>query len=147
MNLWFLLDQIALVVPLAGFFIRVGNLMNSEIIGKPTTVSWAFIFEQVDNLPRHPTQLYEALCYLSTFFVLNFFIIDKKRKRINFAYCITLIFIVRFAMEFFKENQVTFENSIALNMGQLLSIPFILTGLSIIFLKSRNKQPFKENSY
>ncbi|MET4080207.1 phosphatidylglycerol:prolipoprotein diacylglycerol transferase [Pedobacter sp. UYP30] len=139
-NLWFVLDQVALVVPLAGFFIRMGNLMNSEIIGKPTSVSWAFIFEQVDQLPRHPTQIYEGLCYLLIFLALYFFVINKTPTGITFGCCITSIFVVRFLVEFFKENQVAFENSMSLNMGQLLSIPFILFGLTVvIWLYRKNR--------
>lgn len=145
MKVWFLLDQVALVVPLAGFFIRMGNLMNSEIIGKSTTVSRAFIFEQVDQQPRHPTQIYEAICYLLIFLALYFFVINKTAIGITFGFCITSIFIVRFLVEFFKENQVAFENSMALNIGQLLSIPFILFGLIVIFWRY-NKMPRKKAS-
>lgn len=138
-KLWFLLDQIALVVPLAGFFIRMGNLMNSEIIGKPTDVGWAFIFTRVDEIPRHPAQLYEAVCYLSIFLVLYFFVIDKFSLGVNFGLCITLIFIVRFMVEFFKENQVAFEAGLPLNMGQILSIPFILTGIIIVVMMKKTE--------
>lgn len=136
MNLWYLIDTVAMAVPLAGGFIRIGNLMNSEIIGKPTDVSWAFIFVREDLLPRHPAQLYEAICYFVIFFVLYF--LNKERKRgvgFNFGFVITFIFIVRFLIEFVKENQSAFEEGMALNMGQLLSIPFILAGLYLLFRK------------
>ncbi|MFD1628290.1 prolipoprotein diacylglyceryl transferase [Pseudopedobacter beijingensis] len=140
MNLWYLVDTVAMVVPLAGGFIRLGNLMNSEIIGKVTDVSWAFIFVKEDMQPRHPAQLYEAICYFLLFFLL--YRINKERKKavgFNFGFVITGIFIVRFLVEFIKENQSAFENGMFLNMGQILSIPFILLGLYLLFIKK--KQP------
>ncbi|ADY51980.1 prolipoprotein diacylglyceryl transferase [Pseudopedobacter saltans DSM 12145] len=138
MNLWYLIDTVAMVVPLAGGFIRLGNLMNSEIIGKPTDVSWAFIFVKEDMLPRHPAQLYESICYFILFFVL--YNLNKERKRyvgFNFGFVITGIFIVRFLVEFIKENQSAFEANMAINMGQILSIPFILVGLYFLLRKPK----------
>jgi prolipoprotein diacylglyceryltransferase len=118
----------------------MGNLMNSEIIGKETAVPWAFIFERVDSLPRHPAQLYEAIAYL-LFFFLTARLYGKKRDAIGsgtlFGLVLTLIFSFRFLVEFLKERQVAFESNMSLDMGQLLSIPFILTGLYFMFL---NKQ-------
>jgi len=136
LRLWFMLDQIALVVPLAGTFIRLGNLMNSEIIGKPTDVSWAFIFLKDDNIPRHPAQLYEAIAYL-TIFSIVYFLVKKYPKSPGFYFgmVIFLIFCFRLAIEFIKEDQSAFEAGLLLNMGQILSIPFILTGLIIMYLK------------
>jgi len=136
LKLWFMLDQIALVVPLAGTFIRLGNLMNSEIIGKPTDVSWAFIFLKDDNIPRHPAQLYEAIAYL-TIFSIVYFMVKKYPKSPGFYFgmVIFLIFCFRLAVEFIKEDQSAFEAGLLLNMGQILSIPFILTGLVIMYLK------------
>jgi phosphatidylglycerol:prolipoprotein diacylglycerol transferase len=136
MKLWFLLDQVALVVPLAGTFIRLGNLMNSEIIGKPADVSWAFVFLRVDHIPRHPAQLYEAIAYLLIFGFV--YLIMKKYPKSSgfyFGMVIFLIFCFRLAIEFIKEDQSAFEAGMLLNMGQLLSIPFILTGLAIMYLK------------
>lgn len=136
LKLWFLLDQIALVVPLAGMFIRLGNLMNSEIIGKPTDVSWAFIFVKDDQIPRHPAQLYEAIAYLFIFTVV--YLMVKKYPRPSgfyFGMVIFLIFCFRIGVEFIKEDQSAFEAGMLLNMGQLLSIPFILTGMVIMYLK------------
>lgn len=130
-NLFWLLDRMAIVVALAGFFIRVGNLCNSEIIGTPTKVPWAFIFKRVDALPRHPAQLYEAFAYLLIFFVLSW--LYKKNRGIKKAYLFSIflitVFGVRFIIEFWKQNQELFEHSMPLNMGQLLSIPFILLGV------------------
>lgn len=136
LKLWFMLDQIALVVPLAGAFIRMGNLMNSEIIGKPADLSWAFVFLKVDDIPRHPAQLYEAIAYI-LIFSLVYFLMSKYAKASGFYFgmVIFLIFCFRIAVEFIKEDQSAFEAGMLLNMGQILSIPFILTGLLIMYLK------------
>jgi phosphatidylglycerol:prolipoprotein diacylglycerol transferase len=141
LRLWFMLDQIALVVPLAGAFIRLGNLMNSEIIGKPTDVSWAFIFLKNDTIPRHPAQLYEAIAYLLIFTVV-YMMVKKYNKAGGFYFgmVIFLIFCFRLGIEFIKEDQSAFEAGLLLNMGQILSIPFILTGLMIMYLKSGTQQ-------
>lgn len=146
-KLWFLLDQVALVVPLAGTFIRLGNLMNSEIIGKPTEVSWAFVFLRNDHIPRHPAQLYEAIAYLLIFGFV--YLMMKKYPRASgfyFGMVIFLIFCFRIAIEFIKEDQSAFEAGMLLNMGQLLSIPFILTGMVIMYLKrgEEEQRPMKE---
>lgn len=136
-KLWFMLDQIALVVPLAGMFIRLGNLMNSEIIGKPTDVSWAFIFVRDDNIPRHPAQLYESVAYL-LIFVFVYLRMKKypKASGYYFGLVIFLIFCFRIGIEFIKEDQSAFEAGLLLNMGQILSIPFILGGIYIMYLKN-----------
>ena len=131
-------DYIAIVTPLGGTFIRLGNLMNSEIIGNPTNLPWAFIFMRVDRIPRHPAQLYEAIAYL-TFFLLVFMIYNKRGKTLKrgflFGLALILIFTFRFFIEFLKKEQVDFEKGLMLNMGQWLSIPFILVGgLSGVFL-------------
>jgi phosphatidylglycerol:prolipoprotein diacylglycerol transferase len=129
------IDLIAVAAPLGGFFIRLGNLMNSEIIGFPTDVPWAFVFERVDNLPRHPAQLYEAIAYL-VIFLLVFYLYKTNRARFHngflFGVSISLVFIARFFIEFVKVRQVAFEEQMPLDMGQLLSIPFILLGLGFV---------------
>ena len=126
------IDLIGVVAPLGGCFIRLGNLMNSEVIGFPSNVPWAFIFERIDNVPRHPTQLYEATSYL-LIFVLTFFLYKTNRAKLQngslFGISISLIFIARFVIEFMKERQVPSEEQMPLDMGQLLSIPFIFVGL------------------
>jgi len=125
------LDNIAIVTPLCACAIRLGNLMNSEIIGKPTDVPWAFIFEQVDQVPRHPGQLYEAIAYFLFFFVGWGFYRHKPAfvgTGFFFGLCIFMIFTFRFFIEYTKEVQVGFENGMIFNMGQLLSVPFILLG-------------------
>lgn len=135
-NIWRVLDNVAIATPVTACFIRLGNLMNSEIIGKATDVPWAFIFERVDMTPRHPGQLYEAIAY-AIFFFVGWYFYRKKPQRVGtgffFGLCITLIFTARFFIEFTKDIQKDFEASMLLNMGQLLSIPFIIVGLLCIF--------------
>ena len=127
-----ILDLIAIVAPLGATFIRLANLMNSEMIGNPTNMPWAFVFTRVDNIPRHPAQLYEAISYL-IIFVIVFTIYKTKNIKLGngflFGLAITLIFIMRILIEFVKINQVEFEEGMKLNMGQILSIPFILIGM------------------
>lgn len=131
-NIWRVLDNVAIATPVTACFIRLGNLMNSEIIGKATDVPWAFIFERVDMIPRHPGQLYEAIAY-AIFFVIGWYLYRKKPQRVGtgffFGLCITLIFTARFFIEFTKDIQEEFEASMLLNMGQLLSIPFVIVGI------------------
>ena len=135
-NLWRVLDNVAIATPSTACLIRLGNLMNSEIIGKVTDVPWAFVFERVDMLPRHPGQLYEAVAYAAFFFV-GWYLYRKRPERVGtgffFGLCITLIFTARFFIEFTKDIQEAFEASMALNMGQLLSLPFIALGLVCMF--------------
>ena len=133
-----ILDLIAIVAPLGATFIRLANLMNSEMIGNPTNMPWAFVFKQVDNIPRHPAQLYEAISYFIIFLII---FNTYKTKNIElgngflFGLAITLIFTMRILIEFVKINQVEFENGMILNMGQILSIPFIVIG---IYFMGRN---------
>ena len=135
-NLWRVLDNVAIATPSTACLIRLGNLMNSEIIGKVTDVPWAFIFERVDMLPRHPGQLYEAVAY-AAFFFIGWYFYRKRPERVGtgffFGMCITLIFTARFFIEFTKDIQEAFEASMLLNMGQLLSLPFVALGLVCMF--------------
>ena len=135
-NLWRVLDNVAIATPVTACCIRLGNLMNSEIIGKVTDVPWAFVFERVDLLPRHPGQLYEALAY-ALFFFVGWHLYRKRPERVGtgffFGLCITLIFAARFFIEFTKDIQEAFEASMPLNMGQLLSLPFVAAGLVCMF--------------
>lgn len=140
------LDRIAIVAPLSGAIIRLGNLFNSEIVGYPTDLPWGFQFprciedrylESLADVPaRHPAQLYEALCYLLTFALIMwlYYRKDLGRRRPGFLFGVAMIgiFLTRFFIEFLKERQVAFEESMALDMGQLLSIPFILLGIYMI---------------
>ncbi|NRT15381.1 prolipoprotein diacylglyceryl transferase [Flavobacterium sp. 28A] len=139
-----ILDLIAIVAPLGATFIRLANLMNSEMIGNPTSLPWAFIFKRIDNIPRHPAQLYEAISYLVIFIIVFSIYKSKKIKLGNgfyFGLSITLIFIMRMLIEFVKINQVDFEEGMKLNMGQILSIPFIIMGIYfIIYSLKKTKQ-------
>ncbi len=142
--LW-VMDRVVIGVALAAFFIRMGNLFNSEIIGHPTDVAWGFIFTSVDNIPRHPTQIYEALFYLLSF-VIIFFQYKKYDGKFNNGYLfgifLILIFGFRIFVEFFKENQTYFEQGMVLNMGQLLSIPLVFAG--VYFLYTAKKKEIKD---
>lgn len=132
--LW-VLDRVVITVALGGAFIRLGNLFNSEIIGIPTDVAWAFVFERFDDAPRHPAQLYESIAYLIIFFVLFNFYKKRFKKLIDgqiFGLFLMLVFGFRFFVEFLKANQTYFEKGMALNMGQLLSIPLVIAGIYFV---------------
>lgn len=145
--LW-VMDRVVIVVALSGLLIRTGNLMNSEIFGIPTTLPWGFFFIRSSNPaealnPRHPTQLYEGLSYLMIFlFLWRYYYLKDGKPAPGFIFgtFLTLVFGVRFFIEFVKEPQVGFEQDMLLNMGQLLSVPFILFGIFLI-LYSKNKLP------
>lgn len=135
--LW-ILDRVVMVVALAGFMIRTGNLMNSEIFGHPTNLPWGFIFHRADPdlIPRHPTQIYEAIGYL--FICLGLLHLYFRAKKplgegYLFGLFLTVLFGLRFVLEFLKEPQVEFESQLSINLGQSLSIPFILFGLYILY--------------
>lgn len=139
------LDMIAVATPICACCIRLANLMNSEIIGKPTNMPWAFVFEQVDMLPRHPAQLYEAIAYF--IFFLGMIYLYKKsdygqklHRGFFFGLCLTEIFVFRFFVEFLKENQVDFESTMTLNMGQWLSVPFVIIGIYFMLFYGKNKR-------
>lgn len=143
--LW-ITDRIAIVAALSGFFIRMGNLFNSEIYGKGTDLPWGFIFTQDPNsggIPRHPTQIYESAFYLLTF-ILLYRIYNKYKEKtphgLLLGLFLILVFSFRFFVEFFKENQSAFENSLPINMGQILSIPFVAVGIWL-FLRARSAPP------
>ena len=144
MGLWYVLDNIAIATPITACFIRLGNLMNSEIIGRATDVPWAFIFERVDMLPRHPGQLYEALAYFLFFFV-GWWFYRRRPERVGtgffFGLCLTLIFTARFFIEYTKEVQEAFEASLPLDMGQLLSLPFIVIGVWCMVKRTPSGSP------
>ncbi len=129
--LWWLLDRIAIFTVMTGGFIRLGNLMNSEIIGRATGADWGVIFERVDQVLRHPAQVYESLCYFIIFAVAYKLYLRKEArtpKGLIFGFVLASIFICRFLIEFLKENQSAFEQDLPLNMGQILSVPFVLAG-------------------
>jgi prolipoprotein diacylglyceryl transferase len=133
--LW-VLDRIAAPTALGGAFIRLGNLMNSEILGVPTDQPWAVVFARVDSLPRHPAQLYEALAYFLTFLLL-FFLYRRKGPDLPRGMLIgtffTCVFTARFFIEFVKERHTTLTEGLPLSMGQILSVPLILGGLALMW--------------
>jgi len=144
-------DRIAIVVALAGFFIRTGNLMNSEIFGVATELPWGFKFINTDPslIAKHPTQIYEALAYLGIFIFLWMVYLrnnGKPRPGFIFGMFMILVFSFRFIIEFVKEPQVSFEVGMALNMGQLLSIPFILLGVGTLVYSYRKTDKKTEQS-
>lgn len=134
--LW-VMDRIVIVVALAGFFIRMGNLMNSEIYGNETSLPWGFIFVRWGEIvPKHPTQIYEGLSYLLIFVLIYRIYLNKKAKLkhgLVFGIFLILLFTARFFIEFIKEPQVGFEANMVLNMGQILSIPFIFLGIFLLY--------------
>lgn len=136
--LW-ITDRMTITVAIAGFCIRMGNLMNSEIVGKPTNVPWAFNFQQNTEfypvVPRHPSQLYEALSCLLLFFVMMYIWNKYKAKAptgLLTGLFMIWVFTLRFFYEFLKENQTVWEQGMTWNTGQLLSIPAVLFGIIVI---------------
>ena len=127
-----LCDRISVPVALTGAGIRMGNLMNSEIFGRQTDLPWSFIFERVDKVPRHPTQIYEALWYTMTW-AIGLYLYRRYKQHppvgLLFGWTLTGIFTGRILIELVKENQEAFESGWLLNMGQWLSIPWLLIGL------------------
>ena len=148
LSIWTVLDNIAIATGTTACFIRLGNLMNSEIIGKVTDVPWAFIFEHVDKVPRHPGQLYEAIAY-AILFVIMWTIYKRSSKQPTprpqvgtgwyFGFCLAYIFTFRFFIEYTKEIQEAFEASLPIDMGQILSIPFIILGVCCM-IRAKNKE-------
>ncbi len=136
MSFIWIIDRIVVVVALAGAFIRLGNLMNSEIYGVETSLPWGFVYiRNLEVVPKHPTQIYEALTYFLVFvmlLVIYYKTNAKPRSGMLFGIFLILVFGMRFLIEFIKEDQVDFEAGMALNMGQWLSIPFALLGAGIL---------------
>ena len=150
LSIWTVLDNIAIATGTTACFIRLGNLMNSEIIGKVTDVPWAFIFEHVDKVPRHPGQLYEAIAYAILFCIMwTIYKRSHQHPTSNtqhpqvgtgwyFGFCLAYIFTFRFFIEYTKEIQEAFEASLPIDMGQILSIPFIILGVYCM-IKAKKK--------
>lgn len=129
-----LLDHLAVPTALVAGLIRIGNFFNSEILGRPFDGPWAVIFDRVDQVPRHPAQLYESASYL-ILFIINIILYKTNPRRpagFMFGFIMIWIFSARIILEYFKENQESFEAGMLLNMGQLLSIPFILMGIFLV---------------
>lgn len=140
-NAWWLFDRLVIVVALGGFFIRLGNLFNSEIYGVQTSLPWGFIYERNGEVvPKHPTQLYESFSYLIIFLVCLWTYRKKEGKLHNgrlFGYWLVALFGIRFLIEFVKEEQVAFEQGMTLDMGQWLSIPFVFGGIVLVVLSHK----------
>ena len=132
--LW-LVDRVVGPTALGGFFIRMGNLMNSEILGLPSDAPWAMIFVRVDSIPRHPAQVYEALSYLLIFFLL-WFLYRWKGLKLPSGFLLgtflATVFGARFFIEFVKERHSPFEMGLPLSMGQILSIPTVAVGVGLM---------------
>lgn len=143
------LDRIVVPTALVAAFIRTGNLMNSEIYGIETSMPWGFIFERNgQTVAKHPTQIYEALFYLIAFAVLMFLYRKtsaKNRPGVLLGVFFVLIFTPRFFIEFIKEDQEAFEAGMMLNMGQWLSIPFVLVGLFLVYREIRKPEVVFKN--
>ena len=137
-----IMDWLALATPLAGAFIRLGNLMNSEIVGASTDVAWAFVFPEIDNLPRHPAQLYESLFFFVLFGVGVWLFKRLKYDGVRSGFYLSLQLMViagfRFCVEFVKEVQVGFERDMVLNMGQWLSVPLFLLGVVLMIYTQKS---------
>ena len=132
--LW-IMDRVVIPVIIGGAFIRLGNFFNHEIIGKPTNSSFGIVFTRVDNIARHPAQLYEAASGIVLAIILIFLHFKteaRKKPGLLFGVFMTILFTSRFFTEFIKENQEVFENDMVLNMGQWLSIPFVMVGVFFI---------------
>ncbi len=142
--LW-IMDRLCIAVAFAGCMIRLGNLANSEIYGNVTTLPWGFIFDRNGETdPRHPTQLYEAFSYLLLGLVLVWIYkhrLDKVHRGFFFGLFLLGCFGARFLIEFVKEPQVEFERAMTLDMGQLLSVPFILAGIGLLVYAGTKKKP------
>ena len=142
--LW-IMDRLCIAVAFAGCMIRLGNLFNSEIYGDVTTLPWGFIFDlRGETEPKHPTQLYEAISYLLLGLALVWFYknrLDKVHRGFFFGLFLVGCFGARFLIEFIKEPQVEFEEAMTLDMGQLLSIPFVIAGLCLLVYAARTKKP------
>ncbi len=143
--LW-LLDRVAVPTALGAMFIRLGNLMNSEILGLPSDGPWAMAFLRVDGVPRHPAQLYEALTY-GLIFILLFSFYKKRGALIPHGRLVgtflILVFSARFLIEFVKERHVPFEMGLPLSMGQILSIPMVALGLGLVWWSVKGEGPKK----
>lgn len=142
LKFFWLMDIIVAPCLFVGGLIRIGNFFNSEIVGAPTNLPWAIVFERVDLVPRHPAQIYESIGYFTISFILYTLFKNKFDKWAHgsiLAVAIVLSFTFRFFIEFFKENQSTISEGLFINMGQILSIVFVIFGI-VLFKKIQKKK-------
>ncbi|MCE9679320.1 prolipoprotein diacylglyceryl transferase [Shewanella sp. AS1] len=140
----FLLDRLAIATGIFCVFVRMANFANSEIVGVPTSKPWGIIFERIDMLPRHPAQLYEALAYLVIFitlWLLYRYTEMKRREGALVGLFLTLVFGARYLIEFVKVRQAEFAQDWSISVGQMLSVPFVLIGLTLLVLAYLRKRP------
>ncbi len=134
-------DHVSVVIPLSAMFVRLGNFVNSEILGLPSDVPWAVVFERVDSIPRHPVQLYEAVSYILIFGVMLLLYLRGLGARAGklTGAMLTMLFSARFFLEFFKTGQSSLDPSLPITMGQLLSIPLVIFGIWLLQRKGAVK--------
>lgn len=143
-----ILDRVAVIVPVSGALVRLGNLINSEVYGDPTSLPWGFVFVQAgETEPMHPTQIYEAAAYLAIFFLLAHLYwrtkLAEEKRGVIFGLFLILLFLVRLLIESIKQPQEVWEQTMALNMGQILSIPFIIAGgVILLWALRRPAEPY-----
>lgn len=144
-DFWWIMDRLVIPVCFAGAFIRLGNLFNSEIYGNVTNLPWGFIFTlRGETEPKHPTQIYEALTYTLLGLGLLWLYwkkLDSLKRGTIFGIFLIVLFGMRMVIEIIKEPQVDFENAMTLNMGQLLSIPFVIAGVVILIVSLKKGVP------
>jgi prolipoprotein diacylglyceryl transferase len=144
-SIFWILDRITMPVAFGGAFVRIGNFLNSEIIGKATNSDYGVVFVQLgESFPRHPAQLYESVCYLILFAVLSLIFWKTKVKYqqgVLFGIFFTLLWTIRFFVEYVKEPQVAERADWLFNTGQLLSLPMIIIGFAIIYFSNKKAQP------
>lgn len=137
MTFFWTTDRVSIVIPLAAIFVRLGNFFNSEILGLPADVPWAVIFSRIDDVPRHPVQLYEAAAYIVIFLVMLLMYRRGAAARAGrlTGSMVAMLFSMRFILEFFKTGQSTLDPSMPITMGQLLSIPLVVFGVWLLLRK------------
>lgn len=143
-HVFWILDRIVLPVSFGAIFVRIGNFMNSEIIGKPTNSDFGVVFVQLgEDFARHPSQLYESACYAILFVLLSVLYWKtniRKKLGMLFGLFFVILWVIRFVVEYSKEPQVAERADWLFNTGQLLSIPFIIIGLGVMYWSKKNAQ-------
>lgn len=149
-NYLWLVDRLAIATALFGIFVRGANFVNSEILGIASNAPWAIVFTRIDNIPRHPAQLYEAIAYLFVFLILmSYYKKDRAQTPPGSILGIFLIltFTARFFIEFYKEKQAAYSADMLISTGQMLSIPFLLAGIALLIFsyKRRNSATIRRD--